>query len=204
MKKHLIAALCALTAMTSPALAQKSAPKSPWPMEYQAAPVEAQLAKVKQGVNEGPFRPDWDSLRGFRTPAWFQDAKFGIFIHWGVYSVPAYANEWYSRNMYVPGNAAYEHHLKTYGPQNKFGYKDFIPQFKAEKFDPAAWMTLFQEAGARYVVPVAEHCDGFAMYQSAFTKWDAADMGPKRDVTGEIAKAARASGLHFGLSSTLR
>jgi len=85
-KTRLIAALCALTAMTAPALAQQA---SPWPMAYKAAPVEAQLAKVKQGVNEGPFRPDWDSLRGFKTPAWFQDAKFGIFIHWGVYSVPA-------------------------------------------------------------------------------------------------------------------
>jgi len=197
-KTRLIAALCALTAMTAPALAQQA---SPWPMDYKAAPVEAQLAKVRQGVNEGPFRPAWDSLRGFKTPAWFQDAKFGIFIHWGVYSVPAYANEWYSRNMYVPGNDAYNHHVKTYGPQNMFGYKDFIPMFKAEKFDPAAWVKLFQDAGARYVVPVAEHCDGFAMYQSSFTKWDAADMGPKRDVTGEIAKAARASGLHFGLSS---
>src|SRR3546814_20675170 len=72
-----------------------------------------------------PFKSDWDSLReGYRTPDWFRDAKFGIFIHWGVYSVPAFANEWYSRNMYVPGNPAYEHHLKTYGPQSKFGYKD--------------------------------------------------------------------------------
>src|SRR3546814_11590272 len=110
---------------------------------------------------------DWDSLReGYRTPDWFLDAKFGIFIHWGVYSVPAFANEWYSRNMYVPGNPAYEHHLKTYGPQSKFGYKDFIQMFKAEKFDPAAWVKLFTAAGAKYVIPDAEHCDGFALYDS--------------------------------------
>src|SRR3546814_16589586 len=101
-----------------------------------------------------PFKSDWDSLReGYRTPDWFRDAKFGIFIHWGVYSVPAFANEWYSRNMYVPGNPAYEHHLKTYGPQSKFGYQDFIPMFKAEKFDPAAWVKLFTDAGAKYVIP---------------------------------------------------
>src|SRR3546814_6393755 len=85
--------------------------------------------------------------------------------------------------------------------QSKFGYKDFIPMFKAEKFDPAAWVKLFTDAGAKYVIPVAEHCDGFAMYDSDLTVWDAADMGPKRDVVGEIAKAARAKGMHFGLSS---
>jgi alpha-L-fucosidase len=197
MMKTLLLAATALMAATT-ATAQTS---SPWPMDYQAKPVEAQLAKVRQGASNGPFRPEWASLQKFQVPEWFRDAKFGIFIHWGVYSVPAFANEWYSRNMYVPGNAAYEHHLKTYGPQSKFGYKDFIPQFRAERFDPAAWMRLFGEAGAKYVIPVAEHCDGFAMYASDFTKWDAADMGPKRDVTGEIAKAARAAGLHFGLSS---
>ena len=191
-----LASFCA-----APAFAQTADTAKAWPMDYQPAKVEAQLAKVKQGVTEGPFKPDWDSLRGFRTPDWFRDAKFGIFIHWGPYSVPAYANEWYSRNMYVPGNKAYEHHVKTYGPQSKFGYKDFIPLFKAEKFDPGAWLKLFDEAGARYVVPVAEHCDGFAMYASDVTRWDASEMGPKRDVVGEIAKAARAQGLHFGLSS---
>ncbi len=166
------------------------------------AKVDAKLKQVKAGIAKGPFKPDWDALRGkYRTPEWFRDAKFGIFIHWGPYSVPAFANEWYSRNMYVPGNAAYKHHVETYGPQSKFGYKDFIPQFKAEKFDPAAWVKLFQDAGAKYVVPVAEHCDGFAMYQSDFTEWDSSKMGPKRDTTGEIAKAARAAGMHFGLSS---
>src|SRR3546814_1789838 len=97
--------------------------------------------------------------------------------------------------MYVPGNPAYEHHLKTYGPQSKFGYKDFIPMFKAEKFDPAAWVKLFTDAGAKYVIPVAEHCDGFAMYDSDLTVWDAADMGPKRDVVGEIRSEEHTSEL---------
>src|SRR6201991_590199 len=118
--------------------------------------IDAKLSQVKAGIAKGPFKSDWDSLRaGYRTPDWFRDAKFGIFIHWGVYSVPAFANEWYSRNMYVPGNPAYEHHLATYGPQSKFGYKDFIPKFTAAKFDPAQWIKLFQDGGARYVVPVA-------------------------------------------------
>jgi alpha-L-fucosidase len=103
--------------------------------------------------------------------------------------------------MYVPGNPAYEHQIATYGPQTKFGYKDFIPMFRAEKFDPDAWVDLFVKAGARYVVPVGEHCDGFAMYASDVTPWNAAAMGPHRDVVGELAKATRARGLKFGVSS---
>jgi alpha-L-fucosidase len=162
---------------------------------------QTQLAHVNSGVRTGPFRPSWDSLAAYRVPEWFRDAKFGIFIHWGVYSVPAFGNEWYSRNMYVEGSPAFKHEIETYGPQSKFGYKDFIPLFGAEHFDPDAWLDLFAKAGARYVVPVAEHCDGFAMYDSGQTNWDAAQMGPHRDVVGELAAAARRHGLHFGVSS---
>ncbi len=164
--------------------------------------IAIQVARVHaETASNAPFHPTWDSLAGYRTPAWFQDAKFGIFLHWGVYSVPAFGNEWYSRNMYLPKNPAYAHHLATYGPLTTFGYKDFIPLFKAEHFDPGAWLDLFTAAGARYVVPVAEHCDGFPMYASAMTPYNAARMGPKRDVVGELATATRAHGLHFGVSS---
>lgn len=166
-----------------------------------SAAVARQLAKLHAADSRGPFHADWDSLARYRTPEWFQDAKFGIFIHWGVYSVPAFGNEWYSRNMYVPGNKAFEHEVATYGAQSKFGYKDFVPLFKAEQFSAAAWVDLFARAGAKYVVPVAEHCDGFAMYDSALTDWTAVKMGPKRDVLGELATATRARGLHFGASS---
>ena len=162
----------------------------------------AALLKQVDDVNQqGPFRPDWESLQRYEVPDWYKDAKFGIFIHWGVYSVPAFSNEWYPRNMYEPGFDAYKHHLATYGPQDKFGYKDFIPMFKAEHFDPAAWAELFKRSGAKYVVPVAEHHDGFAMYDSGLSDWTAAKMGPHRDVIGELAKAVRAAGLHFGVSS---
>jgi alpha-L-fucosidase len=164
----------------------------------QVAHVHAEVAESNHSV---PFHGTWNSLASYKTPDWFRDDKFGIFLHWGVYSVPAFGNEWYSRNMYVPGNPAYEHQVATYGPQSKFGYKDFIPQFKAERFDPKAWIDLFSRAGARYVVPVAEHCDGFAMYASDITPWNAALMGPHRDVVGELATAARAKGMNFGVSS---
>ncbi len=161
----------------------------------------ALLKEVETADNEGPFRPDWESLRTYEAPEWYKDAKFGIFIHWGVYSVPAFGNEWYPRNMYIPGMPEYKHHIATYGPQDKFGYKDFIPMFKAEHYDPAAWADLFKRAGAKYVVPVAEHHDGFAMYDSGLSDWTAAKMGPHRDVIGDLGKAIRAAGLHFGVSS---
>src|SRR5580693_5322378 len=114
----------------------------------QKAATMAQLARV-DAPHSGPFRADWNSLAGYRVPQWFRDAKFGIFIHWGVYSVPAFGNEWYSRNMYVQGNAAFKHQVDTYGPQAKFGYKDFIPMFRAENFDANAWLDLFVQADAR-------------------------------------------------------
>ncbi len=159
------------------------------------------LSSVDDGLRAGPFRPDWESLETYQVPDWYKDAKFGIFIHWGVYSVPAFGNEWYPRNMYRPGTEEYQHHLAAYGPQDKFGYKDFIPAFKAEKFDPAAWARLFKEAGAKYVVPVFEHHDGFAMYDCGLSDWTAANMGPHRDLFGDLAKAVRQEGLHLGASS---
>jgi alpha-L-fucosidase len=162
---------------------------------------QAILARVAAGMDQGPFRPDWVSLQKYQSPAWYDNAKFGIFIHWGVYSVPAFGSEWYSRLMYQQGSPEFAHHVATYGPQSKFGYKDFIPLFKAEHFDPQAWARLFRSAGARYVVPVAEHHDGFAMYDSRLSEWTAVKMGPHRDVIGELSKAIRAEGMHFGLSS---
>jgi alpha-L-fucosidase len=162
----------------------------------------AALLKEVDDVNhQGPFRPDWDSLQKYEVPDWYKDAKFGIFIHWGVYSVPAFGNEWYPRNMYREVSEEYKHHIATYGSQEKFGYKDFVPMFKAEHFDPAAWAELFKKSGAKYVVPVAEHHDGFAMYDSGLSDWTAAKMGPRRDVIGDLAKAVRSEGLHFGVSS---
>jgi len=149
---------------------------------------------------EGPFEPTWESLRRYEVPDWFRDAKFGIFIHWGPYSVPAFGNEWYPRNMYVKGSREFEHHLRTYGPHKDFGYKDFIPLFTAEKWDPKEWARLFKRAGARYVVLVAEHHDGFALWDSSLTRWCATKMGPKRDIVGELAEAVREEGLVFGVS----
>jgi len=163
--------------------------------------IDPWMEKIDSVVAAGPSAATWESLRGFRIPAWYEEAKFGIFIHWGVYSVPAFGSEWYPRNMYKRGMPEFEHHLRTYGPHNQFGYKDFIPLFKAERFDPSAWTRLFKEAGAKFVVPVAEHHDGFPMYDCGLSEWSAARMGPRRDIIGELANAVRDAGMVIGLSS---
>ena len=147
----------------------------------------------------GPYEATWESVAAhYRVPGWFEDAKFGIFLHWGVYTVPAAGSEWYPKHMY---NGMLDYHTETWGNPKDFGYKDFIPLFRAEWFDPAAWAALFEEAGAKYAILTAEHHDGFAMYESDLTEWDAVDKGPHRDLLGDLAGAVRARGMKFGVSN---
>jgi alpha-L-fucosidase len=217
MRRHTLAALvCSTLVCTLPRMdGQATSPTAPtanlpaedlaqqWKdsvSKYDSARA-AMLEEVDRVGHEGPFRPDWGSLSHWEVPAWYKDAKFGIFIHWGVYSVPAFGSEWYPRQMYLQGTRENKHQIEKYGPLTKFGYKDFIPMFKAEHYDPEAWAQLFKEAGAKYVVPVFEHHDGFQMYDSGLSDWTAAKMGPKRDLAGDLAKAVRAEGLHLGASS---
>ncbi len=158
--------------------------------------------KLIDKVNEnGKYRADWASLSRHKTPDWYMNAKLGVFIHWGVYSVPGYGNEWYSRNMYCKDSREFEYHRKTYGEQSVFGYKDFIPMFKAEKFNSAEWVSLFKKSGIKYVMPVAEHHDGFAMYDTDFNRWNSKEMGPCRDVVGELKAECNNQGLTLCASS---
>lgn len=159
------------------------------------------LKEIEKVIEKGRFKDCWESLSQFTPPKWFTRSKFGIFIHWGIYSVPAFGNEWYSRNMYIQGSDEFNHHIATYGEHKEFGYKDFIPMFKAEKFDADEWAKLFEESGARYIVPVGEHHDGFQMYKSDLSHFNAYEMGPKRDVLGELKTAFEKRGLEFGVSS---
>jgi alpha-L-fucosidase len=150
-------------------------------------------------IAPGPYQPTWESLKAnYHLPQWLKDAKFGIFIHWGLYSIPAHHNEWYEQHMYGP-DAAW--HVAHYGPLDTFGYKDFIPLFTVPKFDPDDWAVLFRQAGARIVLPTAEHHDWFSMWDSAVTPWNAAKMGPKRDIIGELAAAVRRQGMKFGVTN---
>jgi len=159
------------------------------------------LQRINNVIENGKFKDNWDSLRNIEIPQWYKNAKFGIFIHWGIYSVPAFSNEWYSRNMYVKDSAEYKHHISTYGSHKDFGYKDFIPMFKGEKFNAEEWLDLFEAAGAKYIMPVAEHHDGFQMYKSNISKWNSYEMGPKRDVVGELKLAAEKKNIRLCVSS---
>jgi alpha-L-fucosidase len=172
---------------------------------YDMAP-ETRLEVVQAAVNAitnplppGPFQPTWESLKAnYRVPQWFVGAKFGLFMHWGLYSVPAHHNEWYEKHMY---GADSQWHTNHFGPQDKFGYKDFIPLFTCEKFNADEWAELFKKSGARFVVPTAQHHDGFSMWDSTVNPVNAKRMGPKRDLIGELGRAVRKQGLKFGVSN---
>jgi len=157
------------------------------------------------GATEQPdeaFKPEWASLRRYECPEWFRDAKFGIYAHWGVYSAAkgTHNTDWYGRHMYEPDQPNHADHLKNFGPVSTFGYKDIIPLFTAEKFNADEWAKIFAEAGAKFAGPVGEHADGFSMWDSTVNPWNAAKMGPKRDVVGELGKAMRKRGLKFFVS----
>jgi alpha-L-fucosidase len=164
------------------------------------------------------YKPDWTSLDQRPVPAWFSEAKFGIFIHWGVYSVPAWAPanenigiyakyaEWYWNRLIIDDGKAHkyfvEHHIKTYG--TGFLYQDFAPLFKAEFFNPDQWADLFEKAGAKYIVLTSKHHEGFALWPSAQSwNWNAVDIGPHRDLAGDLSKSVKAKGLHMGFYYSL-
>ncbi|MFD2255819.1 alpha-L-fucosidase [Luteolibacter algae] len=153
-------------------------------------------------IHAEPFSADWNSLRKYERPQWFQDAKFGIYTHWGPYSATMAPDhsDWYGRKVYGENGEMTKFHLETYGPLSEFGYKDIIPKFTAENFDADEWVKLFIEAGARFAGPVGEHADGFPMWASKQTKWNAANMGPKRDIVAEMEKAIRKTDLKFMVS----
>jgi alpha-L-fucosidase len=172
-------------------------------LEWLAAGAAAPILQSSLAAQPSPlmgsesYQPQWDSLEQHPSPDWYRDAKFGIYFHWGLFSVPAFGNEWYSHWMYQPGRPEYEHHLATYGTLDKFGYKDFAGAFTAEHWDPDAWVALFKDAGARYIGPVTEFADGFSMWDSRINRWNAVRMGPRRDVVGEMERAVRKQGLKF-------
>ncbi len=160
-------------------------------------PMAGVLCRAAEPPPTGPYQATWESLEKVtQAPEWFRDAKVGIYFHWGVYSVPAFASEWYPRNMHVKKHVK-AHHVEKWGEIEEFGYADFVPMFRAEKFDADEWAELFVRAGARFAGPVAEHHDGFALWDSALTPWNSADMGPCRDITGELEKAIRKRGMRF-------
>ena len=165
------------------------------------AVLSEEMKRIDEVIAKDPFKDDWASLSKVKVPEWFASEKFGIFVHWGVFTSEEFCTEWYPRGMYIEGSEEWKHHVEKYGPHTETGYKDYVDRFKGEKFDPDAWMEIFKKSGARYVVPVGEHHDGFQMYKSRMSHWNAAEKGPHRDIVAELEKSAKEYGIHFGVSS---
>jgi len=161
-------------------------------------PVSSQLAPIAHG----PFAGSLDSLKGNQYPKWFTDGKLGIWAHWGPQSVPM-EGDWYARQMYEEGSKDYKDHVARYGHPTQKGYKDLIPLWKAEKWDPERLMKLYKNAGAKYFVSMGAHHDNFDLWNSTYHRWNAVKMGPHRDVVGDWQKAAKKNGLRFGVSEHL-
>lgn len=157
------------------------------------------LKKIDEVIAAGVYKDNWESLSAYPVPEWYRKAKFGVFIHWGAYSVPAYLSEWYLRMMYYKGNPTYWHHIRKYGKD--YHYSRFVDDFKGEKFDADKWVNLFKEAGMRYVMPVAEHHDGYKLYDSNLSDWTTVKKAMGRDVLGEVKTACEKAGLTFACSS---
>lgn len=161
--------------------------------------IKLYLDKIDSVIENGKYKADWNSLSEYGVPEWYEKAKFGVFVHWGVYSVPAYFSEWYPRLMYYRGNPVFWHHKRKYGKD--FNYRDFIPMFKAEKFNAEKWVSLVKNSGAKFIMPVGEHHDGFKMYNSDLSKWTSVNMGPKRDILDELKNECEKQDLIFSTSS---
>jgi len=176
------------------------------------------LIRTGSPVHAQPYQPNWASLDQRPIPDWFRKAKFGIFIHWGTYSVPAYApvrpdgySEWYWSNLMEADRHSHKEvkafHAKNYG--SSFDYKDFASQFRAELFEPDHWAEVFRKSGARYVVLTSKHHEGFTLWPSAEADrswgrpWNAVSVGPKRDLLGDLSKSVRKAGLKMGIYYSL-
>ena len=151
------------------------------------------------GAITGPFRPNWESLKAYRYPEWFRDAKFGIWAHWTPQCVPE-QGDWYARGMYVQGSSQYNYHVKTYGHPSQFGYKDICHIWRAENWNPEELIRLYAKTGAKYFVAIANHHDNFDCWNSKHQPWNCVNVGPKKDIVGTWAKVARAHGLRFGVT----
>jgi alpha-L-fucosidase len=191
-----LASLLSLATVPAPTSAQvppaaTTAPAYPPPQDKSPYPVIA-----------GPFTKDLATFSKYQYPDWFRNGKFGIWAHWGPQAVPEHG-DWYARKMYQEGSPDYKDHLAKYGPPSKFGYKDIIPLWKAENWDPNALMALYKKAGAHYFVAQAVHHDNFDNWDSKFHDWNSVKMGPKKDMVGLWQAAALKEGLHFGVSEHL-
>jgi len=151
------------------------------------------------GVAPGPFQPSWESLSAYQVPDWYRDAKFGIWAHWGPQCQPE-MGDWYAQRMYQFNGPIYKFHVKQYGHPSKFGFKDVINEWKADKWEPEQLIALYKRAGAKFFAAMANHHDNMDNFNSTYQPWNSVAVGPKKDIVGGWEKAARAAGLRFAIS----
>ena len=183
MKKHLIAALCLCAALS----------------DAHSQDYKVKVAETDEKMEQGNYRPSWESLANHETPEWFRDAKFGIWAHWGPQCVEA-SGDWMARKMYLEGSYQYKYHVEHYGHPSEFGFKDILPLFKAEHWSPDSLVAYYKAIGAKYFFALGNHHDNYDLWDSKYQPWNSMNIGPKRDVLGEWAAAARKAGLPFGIS----
>ncbi|WP_128915393.1 alpha-L-fucosidase [Granulicella sibirica] len=156
---------------------------------------------AERDLAHGPFEPSWNSLKAhYKTPDWFRDAKFGIWAHWSAQCQPE-EGDWYARRMYIQGDSAYEYHVKTYGHPSKVGFKDIDMIWKAEGWNPEGLMDLYQAAGAKYFMSLANHHDNFDNWPSRYHSWNSAKIGPMKDIVGTWSAICKRRGIRFGVSN---
>jgi len=160
--------------------------------------IQEYLKQIDSVIENGKFKDNWESLSQFKVPSWYKERRFGIFIHWGVYSVSAYETEWYPRLMYIKGSKSNIHHMKEYG--KKFEYRHFIEKFKPDKFNADEWIELFKKSGAGYIMPVGEHHDGIKMYESSLNRWNMAELNG-RDYIKELHASCNKNDMKFLMSN---
>ncbi len=205
MKNPLVAFGFGLIVLVTLLPAQTTPSPAASPKEEDRLTVEDTTVKDSNGslatdpIAPGPFTPDFASLRAYRCPEWYQDAKFGMWAHWGPQGVDE-IGDWYARNMYIQGKGTYDYHLAHHGHPSVAGYKDIIALWKAENFDPDRLISLYKKAGAKYFVSMACHHDNFDLWNSRYHRWNAVNMGPHKDIVGLWRDAALRQGLRFGVS----
>ena len=163
------------------------------------SPYEVPVSEADEPMMTGKFEPTWESLKNYEVPEWYRNAKFGIWAHWGPQCVEG-TGDWMARSLYMEGSNAYKHHVEHYGHPSEVGFKDIIPLFKAEHWNPDSLVAFYKQIGAQYFFALGNHHDNFDLWDSKYQPWNSVNMGPKRDILAEWEKAARKYGLPFGVS----
>ncbi len=160
---------------------------------------KVRISEADEPMAQGKFEPTWESLKGYEVPEWFRDVKFGIWAHWGPQCVEG-SGDWMARSMYFEGSREYKHHVENYGHPSEFGFKDILPLFRAERWNPDSLVAFYKECGAQYFFALGNHHDNFDLWDSKYQPWNSVNMGPKQDVLARWEQAARKHGLYYGVS----